>query len=164
MKVEVGERVGFGCTGPSFRREAAKSGSLASRLIAVLLVSLVHYLCLSFGGMEAYLQIVNRLLVLVVALWALRDDSVLVVDVQKARSLLVRRRFERTVRGGRGIVLLLLMLRLRRGRRVLRMRRPLLFAGGESCIDRRICGVLVGLRVYEACDMVDCTNCRELVA
>lgn len=60
--------------------------------------------------------------------------------------MLVRRRLERTVRGGMGIVLLLLMLRLRRVRRVLRMWRPSLSTGGESCMGRRNCGVLIGLR------------------
>lgn len=33
-KIEVWERVGFGCTAPSWRRERAKSGSEASRLMA----------------------------------------------------------------------------------------------------------------------------------
>lgn len=33
-KEEEGERVGLGCTGPRERRERAKSGSEASRLIA----------------------------------------------------------------------------------------------------------------------------------
>ena len=35
-KAEEGERVGLGCTGPRERRERAKSGSEASRLIASL--------------------------------------------------------------------------------------------------------------------------------
>lgn len=35
-KAELGERVGFGCTGPSSRSERAKSGSEASRLMAVV--------------------------------------------------------------------------------------------------------------------------------